>query len=233
MGAKMFIREIQAAADDEIVERFKGGFVKRFMDNCHCIVGPYTRLIAKKVQTPLNDKFFVLFSDQFSAPETDALRYPMRFRWPFDFSQYVGADPSRKKLAILESVHAACLWMLTGNHWETQPFVEARQKLLDANLEWIDVSKSQWVHPKKKIKVRIGVRLDLDKFSLFLIVYKNRTEHEVCRVPVREIHPCGNWDDIYLKRAKWDPPNRFTIETSGFSPDPRYLISVDIPESLL
>ncbi len=39
--------EIQAFADDEIVERFKGGFVKRFMDNCHCIVGPYTRLIAK------------------------------------------------------------------------------------------------------------------------------------------------------------------------------------------
>ena len=123
--------------------------------------------------------------------------------------------------------------MLSGNHWETQPFVEARQKLLDVNLEWIDISKRQWVHPKKKIKVRIGVRLDLDKFSLFLIVYKNRTEHEVCRIPVREIYPCGNWDDIYLKRAKWDSPNRFTIEMNRLSPDPRYLLSVDIPESLL
>ncbi len=88
----MYLNEMQAAADNEIVERFKGGFVARLMRNCHCVTGPYSRIIWRQVATRDVTKLFIEFSDHHQKPGEHERLATLAIRWPFDFAFFITSD---------------------------------------------------------------------------------------------------------------------------------------------
>ncbi|REJ87304.1 MAG: hypothetical protein DWQ29_09460 [Planctomycetota bacterium] len=157
----MYLREIQSCADHEIAERFKGGFVGRFMDHVVCVDWPYSELIRGKVLANDDWKIFITFSDRYSTPSDDEPCVSMRVHWPFDFATYQSESNDAKKRRILTSVHAACLWVARRKNWSVQPFIDAYEKLLESGVCWTFMSKKQWISPTRRTKARIAVEMDL------------------------------------------------------------------------
>ena len=49
--SEMYLAEVMVAADERIVERFKGGFVRRFGEETTCIDELYRYLIRRQIRT--------------------------------------------------------------------------------------------------------------------------------------------------------------------------------------
>ncbi len=140
---------------DEIVEPISGGIRQAIHGQLPQHSGPYTRLIAKKVQTHRMTSFsscFPISSRILGRTHTIPL---CEFAGHLDFSQYVGAFLG-EEAGDLGKSPAAVYGSSPVTTGKPSPLLRRGKKLLDSNLEWIDISQSQWVHPKKKTKVRIG-----------------------------------------------------------------------------
>ena len=67
----MYLRDIAVSADEEIVERFRGGFVHKFGRDTCCIEELYLKLIRRKVKTPDTAKVGFTFTDLINGPPDD------------------------------------------------------------------------------------------------------------------------------------------------------------------
>src|SRR4051794_10497494 len=98
----VFLREISIYANEEIVERFKGGFVHAFHTETICVAESLTYLLWRKLRSKDVEKVIFKFSDLAEGPPPLVTVYDIR--WPFDFFRYCTlSDDSQKKRQIGET----------------------------------------------------------------------------------------------------------------------------------
>ncbi len=180
----MYLNAIMASADKEIVERFKGGFVGRFMGHCDSICGPYSRLFGRRVTTDDVTQFDIQFSDRYRPRTSIDTFYPLPITWPFDFARYISVDDATKRIELLSAVHEACCWCAKRMNWQQQPFTDAYESLLRVGGRWTYESKKPLAHPSNSCRVRLSMQLDLEYMDLTAIILPPNSRKEILRVEI-------------------------------------------------
>src|SRR5262245_17658251 len=121
----MFLRDLAIYADEQIVERFKGGFVQAFHRDTCCVVEAFGRHLFSKLVSRDTAKVVFKFSDLVSAPP-DSLRSVYDIRWPFDFLDYRQlTEDGAKKRQIAEALLAGLVWVAPQVGWDARVIEEA------------------------------------------------------------------------------------------------------------
>ncbi len=163
-----YLPAVSASADHEIVERYRGGFVGKFMTHQKCVTWPYSRLLYRKVPNSCTARLCIELSDVFSLPEHD--NGAMIVRWPFDFSAYLSEDGNGRKRRMLDAVHSVCLWCADSRGWPVAPFKAARESLLQNGFQHLFLSKKTLPVDGLGCRARIGVRFDLESMEFFAVL---------------------------------------------------------------
>ncbi|MEZ6058377.1 MAG: hypothetical protein R3C01_16880 [Planctomycetaceae bacterium] len=149
----------------------------------------------------------------------------MQMKWPFDFEAYLVVSDQQKRQWILDALHAACLFLAKRKQWDPTPFEDSYAALMAQDLCATFISKKQWVAPNQKIKVRVGMAMDLDRSYVFVVVYKNRSQFVLQKIPMFDVHPVNCWSYMDIRQGEWLSPTQF-----AFSIPYRKPYFVDIPE---
>jgi hypothetical protein len=220
----MYLRAIMASADNEIVERFKGGFVGRFMGHCDSICSPYSRLFGRRITTDDETQFSIQFSDRYEARTNSDPFYPLPITWPFDFARYISVDDATKRIDLLNAVHEACCWSARRMKWQQKPFTDAYESLLAVGGRWTYESKKPLGSPDKSCRVQLAMHIDLEYVDLTAIILPLRSRKVLFRVEIGRIRAnqgcfaAGVFPDV-----KWVSESQFRV--AGYLVDIRSGIS--------
>jgi hypothetical protein len=233
---QVYLRDIVVGADEEIVERFRGGFVHKFARDACCIERLYLKLISRKVRTRGTAKVVFTFTDLVDGPPDHSpgcCFYP----WPFDFTSYVDADVPTKKRMILDALQQALLWIASKEGWKVQPFHDAYKEAIGiaskegwkvqpfhdaykeaiaAGLVFDGTSKKSWVSPCGKYRVRIYMRFDLEAVDFWAVLYRNRSSKELVRKFMGKGIPAPDCLHAYTSNGRWRSGTVFELRASTF-----------------
>jgi hypothetical protein len=213
----MYLRDIAIYADEQIAEGLPSGFVGWFHRESCCITELYCSLLSRKLVTSDTAKVNLVFVDQaVSAPTVRQLLAVADARWPFDFPSYAERDELGKKRMMLDSLHAALLWIAKVRGWGTKAFNDAYSQALNRNLTFEGLSKKSWHSPNRRHKARIGSSYGLRNIHLVLLVYDSKG-NELGRKPLGEVVPeMGVVHWILRQKAAWNSRNVFRIQIGGY-----------------
>lgn len=215
MTQPRYLRAIQVAADKEIVERFRGGFVGRFDREVLWLTLAYEAYLQRRVPTQGIPKLFLTWTDRPVEP-THKPFAPMAMRRQFPFDEYRAAEQAAKKLLLLNHLHAHLLDTAAQYGWDAAPFEEARDRLIQSDLMPRLAARKTYRHPHRRVKARLACELDLEEFRIFgeLVDLKSRPLGKAIlagtAIPIHDLF--GG----YLKDAHWGTDDTFQVGGSSF-----------------
>lgn len=210
----MYLRDIVVYADDAIVERYKGGFVQRFHREASSVVDQYLYEIHRKVVTAETAKVGFTFTDEMSEPPVHTAGRCF-YSWPFDFATYTALSTNEaKQRLILDSLHAAMIWIATAEGWAIDSLETAYNKIIDRNFKFIGYSKISWLCPNERFRARIYFDWQLDGITLFAVLTRNRSKTELARLEFGTAIASGGILHHYLNAGKWKSSTEFAFDTS-------------------
>lgn len=152
----MILTALYACVDEEVVERYKGGFVRRFLQQQECVTWPYSTIMRGEIRNSAVRQFEIQFSDRYLSSHI----VPAVIRWPFDIAHFIALRDTDSKLFILDGVHAASLAMAAHWGWPTGGFERAYEQLRLSRCHHIFRSKRKW-KCRGIGTVRIAVTMEL------------------------------------------------------------------------
>jgi hypothetical protein len=213
----MYLRDIGVYADEQIVDRFPSGFVGWFHRETCCITEWYVSLLYRKVLTSNTAFVKLLFTDQSDFnPSVRQLLNVADAKWIFDFAAYAELDEKGKMRAILDSLHAALLWIGREREWDTEALRDANDEMLEKDLRFESLSKKTWFSPNRKHKAKVGFAYGLRAIHFFVVVY-DKKGNELGRKPLKDVAPeMGVIHWVLKQKPVWNTRNMFRIKTDGY-----------------
>ena len=212
------LREFQVAADDEVVERIKGGFVHRFDREAYAGAELYLRPIREsKFKTSDTGKVFVLFIDVVNNGRLRLLSTVFnltQMNAPFDFATYHAADERGRRRMVVEELHHAILWLAERKGWDTAIFEHAAKKAAECDYVFEGISKASWASPDGKHRAKIAFRFEGDRVHFEAVLL--RRGKEIAR---RRLGTAPSGHDVlsyYLKHGRWLSPTMFGLKSASF-----------------
>lgn len=209
----MYLRDLSVYADEAIVDRHPGGFVKRFHGETCCVTELYRCLLLRKASTPDTAKVQFVFTDMTdrpARPEPTVCRI-MEQRWPFSFADYKEADKEAKKRLVLNVFHQALVWIADYRGWDREPFEEAYRQCIERNLVLEDFwTKKTWLSRDKRVRVKVYFRFDLDAVELYAVVF-DRRGRELGRTLLGRGMPEVDCLRRYVGIGRWRSNSRFEL----------------------
>lgn len=206
----MYLRGIIVSADEELVEKFKGGFVKRFHCESCWLADLYSSLLSRKIKTSDTAQLDLVFTDD--AATAGAVRQLLNVaevRWLFDFDKYVVSDDSTKKHMLLDAVHEALMWLGRQRNWDVGVFEACREEALRRNLTYGGISKRSWLSPDKKYRARVAFRYALTYVDFYVVVF-DRRGRELGVKPLGRTHTSlGVGPEMLRGTGKWGRRGKF------------------------
>jgi len=140
-----------------------------------CVADLYLKFLAR-VETPATNKVIVALS---SDPEVCASRKVERllnvieFPWPFSFDRYSVLSAFEKKHMLLDTLHAAVVWLAEHESWDVEPLQAAYSFAIAHKLEnaffWKD-GKS-WRSPDGRFKARLYYTFGTETAEVYAVIY--------------------------------------------------------------
>lgn len=213
----MYLGFLSVYADEEIVDRFRSGFVHRFHTESCCITELCQVLLYRKLKTPDTRKVHVEFTDRAgTAPALRQLLDVADARWYFPFADYVGKDEVGKKQMILDALHAVLVWIGKQRGWDTAVFDGCREEALRRDLTLTGWSKQSSLSPNRRYRARVGFRYGLSVIEFYVAVF-DRRGREVGRKPLGTACPeMGSAYYILKGKGEWLRSNSFRLLLPSF-----------------
>jgi hypothetical protein len=173
----------------------------------------YLELLLRKVSNPDTAKVCLYFTEKKQIlPSLEQLLGVAIAKWPFAFLEYDANEEHKKKQMILDSLHAAFVWVARQREWDINPFQESYDEILRRDLNYEGWSKKSWFAPNRKYKGKLGFSWGLRLIRFFVGVF-DRKGREIGRKPLGEIEPEMAEAAFVLKRkATWDSRDVFRVQ---------------------
>lgn len=212
----MFLRDIAIHTDERIVDRFPGGFVKRFHRESCGVTAIFISLLKKKLSAPGSPKLCFVFSDLVSKPPTTLA--PLRLFWPFDFSRYVTLNDHEKARQIADALADAMDWIGKSVGWPDNVVRDIWNEVKSRNFVFQGTSRKSWTFPDHRFKARIDFHMDVSGVGLSAVISKNRSGQIVCRNHLDKLPAYDGCLLNYIDEGTWVSDLEFRLRTSSFPP---------------
>jgi hypothetical protein len=210
----MWLKEVGCCLELELADRFPPALVGRFVGESCCVTWPFSSLLYRKVKTQDESQILVHFSDVVPRPLSTHRIAPMGLRFPFDFATYVSETSEKKKLRILNDLTEACMLIAASHGWDTKPFEEAREQLIERKFQYPFLSKKRWRSPDGTRVVRIGIEMDIEITAVFLLVTGRSLKPTEKRIPIRQTRTSMltvGLENKLAESAQWTDDITFTF----------------------
>lgn len=191
----------------ELVSLGTGQIRRGFTWTTNCVSSLYLSCLppvhtdgVRKVVVELHEEFGdeLLFEVNLEQSPTELMLDPPRIVQPqigvlvihytFDFESYWSEGKKQRKRLAARCLHQGLLDAAAWANWDSAPFEEASQCVMENDFEFIGTWKEPKSSPNRKHKVQVAFHYDSDAIHL-LFVFFDASGHEVFRGKVAELNP--------------------------------------------
>lgn len=219
----MFLRDIAVHADERIVDRFPGGFVKRFHRETCGVTAVFISQLKRKLIAPNSPKLSFVFSDLVSEPPT--MLAPLRLIWPFNFSRYVTLNDREKAQQIADALADAMDWIGKSVGWPDNVVRDIWNEGKSRSFAFYGTSRKSWTSPDQRFKATIDFHMDVGGVELSAVISKNRSNQIVCEKHLDKLPAYDGCLLNYIGEGTWVSDSEFRLRASSFPPK-EWLVSV-------
>ena len=212
----MFLREIAIHADERIVDRFPGGFVKRFHRETCGVTEVFNSLLKKKLIGPNSPKICMTFSDLIN--EAPSSLTPLRILWPFDFSRYVVADDRTKAELVASALLSVLMWIGGKVNWPLEVIQDTWDQAKLQSFRYCGTWGKSWTSPTKHWKASVEIQMDVSGVDLAIVVTTRAKREVVRRFQIDKLLCYDGCLMNYISLGEWVSDSEFRLESSAFPP---------------